>query len=110
MLPAMSRPGPSGPPACAVSPRAPAAAPVRQRGALYCGAWRPTLVSTGAGDDMEALLERLPEHLEDMTPARREFVQEEHPMMRPRPLAWHRHLAAAPQPRWDAAGRDMAGW
>jgi hypothetical protein len=40
----------------------------------------------------DPLLERLAEHLEDVTPALREFVQEEHAVVRQRHLARHRDL------------------
>jgi hypothetical protein len=46
----------------------------------------------------DALLERLAEHLEDMTPELAEFVQEEHAMVYQRHLARHRDLTAADPP------------
>jgi hypothetical protein len=46
----------------------------------------------------DTLFEWLAEHLEDMTPALREFVQEEHAMVRQRHLARPRDLAAADPP------------
>jgi hypothetical protein len=46
----------------------------------------------------DALLEWLAEHLEHMTPALGQFVQEEHAMVRQRPLARQRDLAAAAPP------------
>jgi hypothetical protein len=45
----------------------------------------------------DTLLEGLPEHLEDMTPALRAFVPEEHAMVRQRHIARHQYLAAADQ-------------
>jgi hypothetical protein len=46
----------------------------------------------------DSLFERLAEHLEDLTPALRAFVQEAHAMVRPRPLARQRDLATPDQP------------
>jgi hypothetical protein len=46
----------------------------------------------------DSIFERLPQHFQDMTPGRREFVQEEHAMVRPRHLAWHRDLTATDPP------------
>jgi hypothetical protein len=40
----------------------------------------------------DTLLERLPQDLEDMASALGPFIQEEHPMVRPRHVARHRHL------------------
>jgi hypothetical protein len=38
----------------------------------------------------EAMVERLAQDLEDLTPARRAFAQEAHGLVRPRPLARQR--------------------
>jgi hypothetical protein len=45
-----------------------------------------------------SVLERLAEHLEDVPPELRAFVQEAHAMVRQRPLARPRDLAATDQP------------
>jgi hypothetical protein len=55
-------------------------------------------------------LEQLAEPLEDVTPARRAFVQEAHARVRPRPLARPRDLAAAaPAHRRDGVMRGAEG-
>ena len=46
----------------------------------------------------ETLLERLPQHLQDMPAELRELIQKEHAIVGQRHLAWHRHLAATDQP------------
>jgi hypothetical protein len=46
----------------------------------------------------DTLLERLAQHLEDVTAELRQLIQKEHAIMRQRYLPWHRHLAAADQP------------
>ena len=52
----------------------------------------------GGLSSCEAVLEQLAQDREDMATALREFVQEAHPMVRPRPLARHRDLPAADPP------------
>jgi hypothetical protein len=47
----------------------------------------------------DALLERLPQDLQDMAAARRPCIQEEDVVVGPRPLAWPRPVAPADQPR-----------
>jgi hypothetical protein len=45
----------------------------------------------------DPVLEGLASHLQDVAAARRQFIEKEHPMVRPRHLAGHRHVAAADQ-------------
>jgi hypothetical protein len=52
-----------------------------------------------------AVLKRLPEDLWDVTPDFGEFIQQEHAMVRERPLARPRHRSAA-----DHLPSDMGGW
>jgi hypothetical protein len=54
----------------------------------------------------------LAQDLEDMAPELRPFIQEEHAMVRRRPLARHRDLAAADPPdirEGVLGGRDTGG-
>ena len=46
----------------------------------------------------ETLLQGLAQHLEHVATELRPFIQQEHPMVRPRHLARHRHVAPADQP------------
>jgi hypothetical protein len=63
----------------------------------------------------DALLERLAQPLEHVATARRQFIQKEDAVVRPRHLAWPRHVAPTDQPHigeglmWSAtrAGRDQ---
>jgi hypothetical protein len=45
----------------------------------------------------ETLLQGLAQNLQHMAAALRQLIQQEHPMVRPRPLAGHRHVAPADQ-------------
>jgi hypothetical protein len=56
-----------------------------------------------------ALLERLAEPLDDLTPALRAFVQAAHAMVRPRPLTRPRELTAAPAHSRDGVMRGAEG-
>jgi hypothetical protein len=47
----------------------------------------------------DTLLERLPQDLQDMATELGEFIQEEHAMVGPRPLARHRHVTPTDQSR-----------
>jgi hypothetical protein len=47
----------------------------------------------------DALLERLPQDLQDIAAALGQFIQEEHTVVRQRHVARHRHVAPADQPR-----------
>ena len=47
----------------------------------------------------ETLLERLPQHLQDMAATLGSLIEEEHAMVGQRHLARHRHVAPADQPR-----------
>jgi hypothetical protein len=58
----------------------------------------------------DALLERLAEHLEHMTPELGQFVQEEHAMVRPRHLARHGDVPAADPPHIRDRVRRGATW
>jgi hypothetical protein len=72
----------------------------------------PVELSAGRTTDNyhNPILEWLPEHLEDMTPALRAFVQEAHARVRPRHLARPRDLAAADQPHSRDGMRRGATW
>jgi hypothetical protein len=54
----------------------------------------------------ETLLEGLAQDLQDVAAELRQFIQKEHPVVRQRPLAGHRHLAPANQPH----ARDRVVW
>jgi hypothetical protein len=43
----------------------------------------------------ETLLQRLTQHLQDMSAELRQFIQKEDPMVRQRHLTWHQPLPAA---------------
>jgi hypothetical protein len=55
----------------------------------------------------DTLLKRLAKDFEDMAAARRPCIQQEHPMVRPRHVARHRHLAATDEPH--SRDRVMGG-
>jgi hypothetical protein len=55
----------------------------------------------------ETLLQRLAQHPQDMAAALREFIQEEHTVVRQRHVPGHRHLATPNQP--DIGNRVMRG-
>ena len=46
----------------------------------------------------ETVLERLPQHLQDMASELGQFIQEKHAVVHQRHLAGHRYVAAADQP------------
>ena len=55
----------------------------------------------------DTLLEGLAQNLQDVAAALRQFTQQEHPMVRQRHFAWHRHLA--PTDQADIGDRGMRG-
>jgi hypothetical protein len=58
------------------------------------------------GDHHHPILERLAQDLQHVAAARRPFIQQEHPMVGQRHVAWHWHLPATDQPHiWDGMMR-----